>query len=99
MKESIAKEMNDAGSATGLAGVMQALEQASNVYGAYIGLDVHKETIAVAVAECGRGAVGVGVVSHARILDGIRGHVRGLFGLSDHTGDLASADGCTAAAQ
>ncbi|MBK1644545.1 IS110 family transposase [Thiocapsa imhoffii] len=35
---------------------MSALEQASDVYAAYIGLDVHKETIAVAVAECGRGA-------------------------------------------
>ena len=35
--------------------VRASLEQASCVYGAYIGLDVHKETIAVAVAECGRG--------------------------------------------
>jgi len=35
---------------------MQALEQASNVYAVYVGLDVHKDTIAVAVAECGRGA-------------------------------------------
>jgi transposase len=56
MNECIAEGLKDAGSVTGLAGVMQALEQASNVYAAYVGLDVHKETIAVAVAECGRGA-------------------------------------------
>lgn len=35
--------------------VKRRLERASSLYGAYIGLDVHKETIAVAVAECGRG--------------------------------------------
>lgn len=32
-----------------------AARQAASVYPAYIGLDVHKDTIAVAVAECGRG--------------------------------------------
>jgi len=46
----------NAGSVTGLARVMEVLEQASDVYAAYIGLDVHNETIAVAMAECGRGA-------------------------------------------
>lgn len=40
--------------ASGYAEVKRGLEQASSVYGAYIGLDVHKATIAVAVAECGR---------------------------------------------
>lgn len=32
-----------------------AVRQAGSTYPAYIGLDVHKDTIAVAVAECGRG--------------------------------------------
>ncbi|MFO8152545.1 transposase, partial [Thioalkalivibrio sp.] len=56
MNEFIAEGRQDAGAVTGLTGVRQALEQAGNVYGAYIGLDVHKDTIAVAIAECGRGA-------------------------------------------
>ncbi|WP_275100524.1 IS110 family transposase [Sedimenticola hydrogenitrophicus] len=34
---------------------MHAREHAERLYGVYVGLDVHKETIAVAVAECGRG--------------------------------------------
>jgi len=37
-----------------LAEVGKHMEQAAG-YGAYVGLDVHKDTIAVAVAECGRG--------------------------------------------
>jgi transposase len=41
--------------ASAYAGVKRCQEQGPNLYGAYIGLDVHKETIAVAVAECGRG--------------------------------------------
>jgi transposase len=35
--------------------VVDKVEQATSTYGAYIGLDVHKDTIAVAVAQCGRG--------------------------------------------
>jgi transposase len=38
-----------------LAEIDKKVNQATGIYGAYIGLDVHKETIAVAVAECGRG--------------------------------------------
>ncbi|WP_028492586.1 IS110 family transposase [Thioalkalivibrio sp. ALE19] len=56
MNQFSAEGMKDAGPVSGLAGVRQAVEQAADVYGVYIGLDVHKETIAVAVAECGRGA-------------------------------------------
>lgn len=37
------------------AAMAKKLEAAGSLYGAYIGLDVHKESIAVAVAECGRG--------------------------------------------
>lgn len=55
MKQFTANAVKDSGSVTGLAGVKRVLEQAADVYGAYIGLDVHKETIAVAIAECGRG--------------------------------------------
>lgn len=36
-------------------GGVDRLEQAASTYGAYIGLDVHKATVAVAVAHCGRG--------------------------------------------
>lgn len=53
MKQSTTEPIQNVPSATGLAGVQRALE-AALVYGAYIGLDVHKETVAVAVAECGR---------------------------------------------
>jgi transposase len=42
-------------SVSGSVGVGEHIEQAPRSYGAYIGLDVHKDTIAVAVAECGRG--------------------------------------------
>jgi transposase len=55
MKQFTAKAVNDFGAVTGLVGVRRVLEQAGDVYAAYIGLDVHKETIAVAMAECGRG--------------------------------------------
>lgn len=41
---------------TAVGQVSRQLEQAGALYPAYIGLDVHKETIAVAVAEEGRGA-------------------------------------------
>ncbi len=34
--------------------VVAKVEEASRSYGAYVGLDVHKDTIAIAVAECGR---------------------------------------------
>lgn len=40
---------------SGSAEVGEHMVQATRTYGAYIGLDVHKDTIAVAVAECGRG--------------------------------------------
>lgn len=32
----------------------EAFDRGGGLYGAYVGLDVHKETVAVAVAECGR---------------------------------------------
>lgn len=35
--------------------VVAKVQAASRTYGAYVGLDVHKDTIAIAVAECGRG--------------------------------------------
>lgn len=55
MKKSTASVVSEQNSATALARVQRAVEQASGIYGAYIGLDVHKETIAVAIAESGRG--------------------------------------------
>ena len=54
MKEFTAKVETKSEAMTGLAGVRRVLEQAGELYGAYIGLDVHKETIAVAIAEYGR---------------------------------------------
>lgn len=45
----------EANAVSALGGVRRALERSRGVYAAYIGLDVRKETIAVAVAECGRG--------------------------------------------
>ncbi|MGB8717393.1 MAG: IS110 family transposase [Rhodanobacteraceae bacterium] len=53
MEQFTAERVRGVEPATGLAGVERALEAVS-VYGAYVGLDVHKETIAIAVAECGR---------------------------------------------
>jgi transposase len=35
--------------------VAERVKQATSTYGAYIGLDVHKDTITVAIAQCGRG--------------------------------------------
>jgi transposase len=55
MKQSTGKALKGVEGVSGLAGVRRALETAER-YGAYIGLDVHKETIAVGVAECGRDA-------------------------------------------
>jgi hypothetical protein len=59
MKESIAEEVRIE-TATALATVLQAQAQAEaqaeRQYPAYLGLDVHKETIAVAVARSGRKA-------------------------------------------
>ena len=54
MKESNVIERAGVETLTGLAGVERALSAVGDVHAAYIGLDVHKETIAVAVAECGR---------------------------------------------
>lgn len=54
MKKSSAVGVEQVTAVTGLAGVERALERAGDLYAAYIGLDVHKETIAVAIAECGR---------------------------------------------
>jgi transposase len=55
MKEFTEKTLeNLAQPVSAYAGVKRSVEQASSLFGAYIGLDVHKETIAVAVAESGR---------------------------------------------
>ena len=54
MKKSTATEVKAVKSETALAGASQALARMGELYGAYVGLDVHKEKIAVAVAECGR---------------------------------------------
>jgi len=54
MKKFSAVGVEEVTTVTGLAGVERALERAGDLYAAYIGLDVHKETIAVAIAECGR---------------------------------------------
>jgi transposase len=53
MKEFTATAVEDLTSAS--FDVSRYMDKASRAYGAYVGLDVHKETIAVAVAECGRG--------------------------------------------
>lgn len=55
MKQSTKNALTGVEAMSALAGVKRALASAE-LYGAYIGLDVHKETIAVGVAECGRGA-------------------------------------------
>jgi len=56
MKKCIAKGAGKAvETKTAIGEVQRVLERAQTLYAAYIGLDVHKETIAVAVAENGRG--------------------------------------------
>lgn len=55
MKESTGKALRGVEATSGVAGVRRALE-AAELYGGYIGLDVHQETIAVGVAQCGRDA-------------------------------------------
>ena len=56
MKKFSEKEQASLGrTASAYGEVKRCLEQGAKLYGVYIGLDVHKETIAVAVAECGRG--------------------------------------------
>lgn len=54
MKKSTARTKKEGKAMTGLAGVQRVLARAGDHYGVYVGLDVHKETIAVAIAECGR---------------------------------------------
>jgi transposase len=57
MKKCIAKGAGRAvETSTAIGKVRGVLERAGSLYAAYVGLDVHKETIAVAVAESGRGA-------------------------------------------
>lgn len=51
-----AEQARQAGPESALATVEHARAQALSSYPAYVGLDVHKETISVSVAECGRGA-------------------------------------------
>lgn len=55
MKESNAKQVR-VETVSALGTVMEARERTVSGYPAYIGLDVHKETIVVAVASAGRGA-------------------------------------------
>ncbi len=55
MNESSAVSVNAAVAAAGQAGADRRPGHTDELYPAYIGLDVHKDTIAVAVAECGRG--------------------------------------------
>ena len=54
MNKSTSAGLGSVDSAVECGAVQHSLEQAGDVYGAYIGLDVHKDTIAVAIAECGR---------------------------------------------
>ena len=56
MKECNAKRVEGVESQTALAGIRRAEAAVESLYAAYVGLDVHKATIAVAVAECGREA-------------------------------------------
>ena len=55
MKKSTALGIERANTQTALSGVMEALSRQGESYAAYVGMDVHKETIAVAIAEDGRG--------------------------------------------
>lgn len=57
MKQSTAKAVETANGSTALSGVGGALSGQAEAFVAYVGLDVHKETVAVAIAECGRGQV------------------------------------------
>ena len=54
MKKSTVIEVKGVEPEKALAGASQALARMGELYGAYVGLDVHKEKVAVAVAECGR---------------------------------------------
>lgn len=55
MKKSTVKGIDGVKTETALACLSWSQASTNELYGAYVGLDVHKDTIAVAIAECGRG--------------------------------------------